>query len=40
VINALVDALWELGVRDMAMPATPQTVWATIQAARPAAAAE
>ncbi len=36
-INALVDALWELGVRDMAMPATPATVWKTIQAAKAAA---
>ena len=40
VINAVVDALWDLGVRDMPMPATPQTVWAAIQAARPAMAAE
>ncbi|NQW11519.1 MAG: xanthine dehydrogenase family protein molybdopterin-binding subunit [Alphaproteobacteria bacterium] len=40
VINAVVDALWDLGVHDMPMPATPQTVWAAIQAARPAAAAE
>jgi carbon-monoxide dehydrogenase large subunit len=36
-INALVDALWDLGVRDMAMPATPATVWKTIQAAKAAA---
>jgi len=40
VINAVVDALWDLGVRDMAMPAGPQTVWKTIQAAKTAAAAE
>ncbi len=40
VINAVVDALWDLGVHDMPMPATPQTVWHAIQAARPAAAAE
>src|SRR3546814_19799515 len=39
VINAVVDALWGLGVRDMPMPANPQTVWKTIHAARPAAAA-
>ena len=40
VINAVVDALWDLGVHDIPMPATPQAVWAAIQAARPAAAAE
>jgi carbon-monoxide dehydrogenase large subunit len=36
-INALVDALWDIGVRDMAMPATPARVWKTIQAAKAAA---
>jgi len=36
-INALVDALWDLGVRDIAMPATPATVWNAIQAAKAAA---
>jgi aerobic carbon-monoxide dehydrogenase large subunit len=30
VINAIVDALWDLGVRDIAMPATPQKVWQAI----------
>ena len=35
VINAVVDALWDLGVRDIAMPATPQTVWRALRAARP-----
>ena len=40
VINAVVDALWDLGVHDMPMPATPQTVWKAIKAASPAAAAE
>ena len=40
VINALVDALWDLGVRDMPMPATSQTVWNVINSARTAAAAE
>jgi carbon-monoxide dehydrogenase large subunit len=34
VINAIVDALSELGVRDVPMPATPHNVWKTIQAAR------
>jgi carbon-monoxide dehydrogenase large subunit len=33
VINAVVDALAHLGVTDVAMPASPQTVWATIQQA-------
>jgi carbon-monoxide dehydrogenase large subunit len=33
VINAIVDALAHLGVTDVAMPASPQTVWATIQQA-------
>lgn len=33
VINAIVDALWDLGVKDMPMPATPQTVWRAIQEA-------
>jgi carbon-monoxide dehydrogenase large subunit len=40
VINALVDALWDVGVRDMPMPATPQTVWNVINSAGTAAAAE
>ncbi len=35
VINAIVDALSGLGVDDVLMPASPQTVWATIQAAIP-----
>jgi len=34
VINAVIDALSPLGVTDMAMPAHPQRVWETIQAAR------
>ena len=33
-INAVVDALWELGVRHVEMPATPQRVWQAIQDAR------
>ncbi len=33
VINAVVDALAPLGVTDVAMPASPQHVWAAIQAA-------
>ncbi|MGB0113090.1 MAG: molybdopterin cofactor-binding domain-containing protein [Ilumatobacteraceae bacterium] len=35
VMNAIVDALSGLGVRDVTMPASPNTVWAAIQAARP-----
>jgi carbon-monoxide dehydrogenase large subunit len=36
VINALLDALAPLGVRDLDMPATPQRIWAAIEAARAA----
>ncbi len=34
VVNAVVDALWDLGVRDVKMPVTPQTVWRAIRAAK------
>lgn len=34
VINAVVDALRPLGVTDVEMPASPQTVWRAIEAAR------
>ncbi|MCR0983838.1 xanthine dehydrogenase family protein molybdopterin-binding subunit [Roseomonas populi] len=34
VVNALLDALGEVGVRDIAMPATPLRVWQAIQSAR------
>lgn len=34
VINAICDALAPLGVRDVAMPATPERVWRLIRAAR------
>jgi carbon-monoxide dehydrogenase large subunit len=34
VINAITDALAELGVKDIPMPATPHTVWKAIRAAR------
>ncbi|MFQ5705501.1 MAG: xanthine dehydrogenase family protein molybdopterin-binding subunit [Gemmatimonadales bacterium] len=33
VINAVIDALWHLGVRDMEMPASPETVWQAIRRA-------
>jgi carbon-monoxide dehydrogenase large subunit len=35
VINAIVDALSELGVRHVEMPATPERVWRAIRDARP-----
>ena len=34
VVNAIVDALADLGVRDITMPATPFNVWKAIQAAK------
>jgi carbon-monoxide dehydrogenase large subunit len=34
VINAIVDALAQYGVRDVPMPATPYSVWKTIRAAK------
>jgi carbon-monoxide dehydrogenase large subunit len=33
VINAVLDALADLGVRDIDMPATPERVWRAIQQA-------
>ncbi len=33
IINAITDALWPMGVRDVAMPATPFAVWSAIRAA-------
>ncbi len=38
VINAIVDALAPLGVRDVTMPASPRRVWETIQQAQQAQA--
>ncbi len=40
VINAVLDALWSLGVRRIDMPATPERIWQAIQAARTRQAAE
>ena len=34
VSNAIVDALRHLGVRHIALPATPERVWRAIQAAK------
>ena len=36
VINAVVDALWDFGVRHVEMPATPQKVWQAIRDAKAA----
>ncbi len=33
VMNAITDALWPLGIRDVPMPATAQTVWRALQSA-------
>jgi carbon-monoxide dehydrogenase large subunit len=35
VVNAIVDALAELGVRHVEMPASPERVWRAIRAAKP-----
>ena len=34
IMNGIVDAIRHLGVNDVLMPATPQTVWRTIQSAK------
>jgi carbon-monoxide dehydrogenase large subunit len=36
--NAVIDALWHLGVRDISLPITSETVWRALQAAREGAA--
>jgi len=38
VNNAIADALWELGITNLEMPASPQRVWQAIQHARSKAA--
>ena len=40
VINAVVDALRDYGVRHLDMPASPQKIWSAIQAHQPRMAAE
>ncbi|MBU6497995.1 MAG: xanthine dehydrogenase family protein molybdopterin-binding subunit [Rhodospirillales bacterium] len=40
VINAVIDALKDFGVRHLDMPASPQKLWAIIQSNRPRMAAE
>jgi carbon-monoxide dehydrogenase large subunit len=35
-MNALVDALSEAGIHDIAMPATPARIWQALQDARAA----
>ena len=32
--NAVIDALWHLGVRDIALPITPETVWRALKKAQ------
>jgi carbon-monoxide dehydrogenase large subunit len=32
--NAVIDALWHLGVRDIALPISPETVWRALEKAR------
>lgn len=34
IVNAILDATWHLGVRDIEMPCTPHKVWSAIQAAK------
>jgi carbon-monoxide dehydrogenase large subunit len=34
VVNAVLDALAPLGVRDLAMPLTPERVWRAVAEAR------
>ena len=38
VMNAMTDALWQMGIRDLPMPATAQTVWHAIRNAKRTAA--
>ena len=38
VINSVVDALYDLGIKDISMPATPEAVWRAIQSTNPKAA--
>jgi carbon-monoxide dehydrogenase large subunit len=40
VMNAVVDALRDYGVRHIEMPATPAKIWSIINAGRPKMAAE
>jgi carbon-monoxide dehydrogenase large subunit len=40
MISAILDALRDLGVRDLTMPATPFAVWQAIQAAKAASPAK
>ena len=39
VNNAIADALYELGIKNLEMPATPERVWQAIQSRRAAQAA-
>jgi len=33
-MNAIMDALWPLGVRSIQMPATPHRVWQALRSAK------
>jgi len=33
-MNAVTDALWPMGIKDVPMPLSPFTVWKTIKAAK------
>ncbi|MGE0151617.1 MAG: xanthine dehydrogenase family protein molybdopterin-binding subunit [Reyranellaceae bacterium] len=35
VVNAVVDAVWELGIRELDMPITPSALWRLMQSAKP-----
>ncbi len=39
ISNAVVDALWDIGVREVEMPFTPHRIWQTIQEAKARSAA-
>ncbi len=39
ISNAVVDALWEIGVREVEMPFTPHRIWQTIQQVKDSSAA-
>ena len=34
IANAVVDALWRLGVRNIELPMTPEVIWRTLAAAK------
>jgi carbon-monoxide dehydrogenase large subunit len=34
IVNAVIDALWQLGVRDISLPITSETVWRALKSAK------